>query len=225
MERENTERRPAENSVEYKSLATNTFYSFLLNYGSHFFTLVHSFLLARLIIDFYWDFLILARSYITIIVIITLFLPPGLNYALHYYIPRYLALNQKSKIKSLIKHAFIIKLLFLIPVFFISIFIFFIFNNAFALTLEDKISLLYLYSPLIFINSFNYILTAINRGFSRFNVLFGLLLVKNAIHISPLLIFLIFDYNINVEIIALIVVISSLIPFSPDRAPPPEIFL
>ncbi len=45
---------------EYKKLATNTFFSFLINYGSHFFTFIYSFLLARLITDDIWEFLIIA---------------------------------------------------------------------------------------------------------------------------------------------------------------------
>ena len=101
-------------SNEYKNFASNTFYSFLISYGSLFFMFVNSFLLARLISDESWGFLILAQSYITIIVIITSLLPPGLNYALNYYIPRYIVLKQESRIKSLIKNAIITKLAFLI---------------------------------------------------------------------------------------------------------------
>lgn len=213
MSSKNTEKPLINNDIKYKNLATNTFYSFLVYYGGHFFAFVHSFLLARLIIDIYWDYLILARSYITIIIIITMFLPPGLRFTLSYYIPRYLALNQKSKIKSLIKHSFIFKLIFLIPIFLISILIISIFSNIFALRLKEKVLLLYIFSPLILINSLNLLLDAINRGFSRFNYLFGLLILRNIIHIIPLLIFLIFDFNVKVEIIALIVVISLLVPF------------
>lgn len=201
------------NDRHYKKLASNTFYSFLINYGAHFFAFIQSFLLARLLTDIFWDSLIIARSITTLIIIITMFLPPGISYALNYYIPRYISMNQKSKIKSLIKHAFILKLLFLIPVFLISILIFLIFSDFFALNLNQKNTLLYVFSPLIFISSFNFLLDAVNRGFSKFNVIFGLLIIKNAINITPLLIFFIFDYNIKVELIAFIVVVSTLIPF------------
>ena len=200
-------------SNEYKNFASNTFYSFLIYYGSLFFMFVNSFLLARLISDESWGFLILAQSYITIIVIITSLLPPGLNYALNYYIPRYIVLKQGSKIKSLIKNAIITKLAFLIPVFIISILFIIFFANIFAINLEENISLLFILSPLIFINSFNFILDAINRGFSRFKFLFFLILIKNAIHISPLFFYYIFEYNISIGIIAFVVMICNVIPF------------
>lgn len=213
MEPEKQGKLPSESNTEYKNLATNTFYSFLINYGSHFFTLVYSFLLARLITDESWDFLILATSYITIIVIITSLLPPGLNYALNYYIPRYLALDQKYKIKSLIRSSLVAKLTLLIPIFTFSIIIFNVFQDLFVINLESKITLLYILSPLIIIHSLNRILESINRGFSRFNFNFLYLILKNALHILPLLFCYILDLSISIEVIALIVMISFLIPF------------
>ncbi|MFX1375585.1 MAG: oligosaccharide flippase family protein [Promethearchaeota archaeon] len=213
MDNEDSEIDLSKSNSEYKKFATNAFFSFLVNYGSHFFTLVYSFLTARLISDESWDFLFIATSYITIIAVIINFLPPGLEHALNYYIPRYLTLNQKSNIKSLIKNAFLIKLIFLIPILIISLIGFLFFTNIFSVNLENKISLLYLLFPLIITISSKYILDAINRGFSKFNFLIILLLVKNAIHIIPLLIYYILDIPISVEIIALIVMISSVIPF------------
>ncbi|MFX0028196.1 MAG: lipopolysaccharide biosynthesis protein [Candidatus Hermodarchaeota archaeon] len=213
MKNENSEIDLTKSSSEYKKFATNAFFSFLVNYGSHFFTFVYSFLLARLITDESWDFLIVATSYITIIAIVINFLPPGLEHALNYYIPRYLALNQKSKIKSLIKNAFLIKLIFMIPIVIISLIGFLLFADIFSVNLENKIILLYLLFPLIITNSSKYVLDAINRGFSQFNILIILLLIRNAIHVSPLLIYYLFDIPITVEIIALIVMISSIAPF------------
>lgn len=214
MSRENNSKEtPIQDNKEYKNLARNTFYSFLMNYGSHFFTLIISFLLARLITDINWQFLILALSYMAIITIVTSLLPPGQDYALNYYIPRYLALNQKSKIKSLIKNALIIKILFLIPVFIVSILFFYVFADFFAINLETKVILLYLLSPDIIINGITKILDAINRGFSRFKFLFILLLVKNTFHITPLFLYYFFEIDITVEIIALIYMFSYLIPF------------
>ena len=213
MVNNNHENNQLKNNKEYKRLATNTFYSYLINYGSFFFTLIYSFLLARLIINRTWDFLILATSYITIIGIIISLLPPGLNHALNYYIPRYLALNEKKKIKALIKNTLIIKSLFTIIILIISIVFFTIFEDLFAINLEDNVSILVILSPTIFFNSLGSLLDAINRGFSKFNFLFLILLIKNAFHICPLLIYYIFDININIDTIALIVMISSLIPF------------
>ncbi|MBA7629829.1 hypothetical protein ES703_37336 [subsurface metagenome] len=213
MEPSEAETELSDEHDEYKKLATNTFFSFLINYGSHFFTFIYSFLLARLITDDIWEFLIIATSFISILVLITALLPPGLNFALNYYIPRYLALNQKSMIKSLIKNAILTKLIFVIPVYILSIIAFSYLTDIFAITLSDKISLLYILSPLIIINSFNLVLTAINRGFSKFNFLFFLLIVRNVIHILPLLFYFLFDYSIEVEVIAMIVMFSSLVPF------------
>ena len=213
MEPSEAETESSNEHDEYKKLATNTFFSFLINYGSHFFTFIYSFLLARLITDQIWEFLIIATSFISIIVLITTLLPPGLNFALNYYIPRYIALNQKSMIKSLIKNAILTKMIFVIPVYIISIIAFSYLTDIFAITLSNKISLLYILSPLIIINSFNLILAAINRGFSKFNFLFSLLIIRNVIHILPLLFYFLFDYNIEVEVIAMIVMFSSLVPF------------
>ncbi|MFX1408973.1 MAG: lipopolysaccharide biosynthesis protein [Promethearchaeota archaeon] len=213
MDNENSDNKVLKADSEYKKFASNTFYSLLVNYGSHFATFVYSFLLARLITDESWGFLIIATSYITIIVNIIHFLPPGLNHALNYYIPRYLTLNQKAKIKSLVKNAFIIKLLFAIPILILSLLVFFIFANLFTVNLKNKVDLLFILFPLALTNSSKYILDAINRGFYRFHFLFILLIVRNIIHISPLLIYYLFDLSISVEIIAFIVMASSVVPF------------
>ena len=213
MEPKRGEELQSKNNAEYKNLASNTFYSFLINYGAFFFTFVYSFLLARLITDETWDSLILATSYITIIVIITSFLPPGLNLALNYYLPRYIALNQTSKIKSLIKHSFMLKISVVIPVIIISLISFLILSDFFSISLGNNFMLLYILSPLILLDSLNFLLNAINRGFSKFNILFLLVLLKNLFRIGPLLIIFLFDFNISVGFIALIVVIAMSIQF------------
>ncbi len=200
----------ARDNTEYRNLATNTFFSFMFNYSSLFFTFIYSFLLARLFTDALWGLLILATSYIIIIVTITSLLPPGLNFVLNYYIPRYLILNEKVKIKSLIRNSVIVKFSFLIPIFIISILLFNIFSYFFIDTL---VSLFFILSPLIFINNFNLIVLAINRSFNRFNYNFLFLVLKNCIHIIPLFIFFIYEINIEIEIAAWIVLISSIIPF------------
>lgn len=213
MEPKRGEKLQSKNNAEYKNLASNTFYSFLVNYGAFFFTFVYSFLLARLITDETWDSLILATSYITIIVIITSFLPPGLNLALNYYLPRYIALNQTSKIKSLIKHSFMLKISVVIPVIIINLISFPILSDFFSISLGNNFRLLYILSPLILLDSLNFLLNAINRGFSKFNILFLLVLLKNLFRIGPLLIIFLFDFSISVGFIALIVVIAMSIQF------------
>jgi len=213
MEKENSEKNQLGNKLEYRNLATNTFYSFLMNYGSHFFTLLYSFLLARLITDESWDFLILALSYVTIIVLITNFLPPGSNYALNYYIPRYLALNKKAKIKSLIKNGILAKLMFLLPIFIISILIFHFFGDIFAINLKEKISLFYILSPLIIFNSLQFSLNAINRGLNQYKYIFIFIMIREFLYIIPLLYFFILQINIEIELIAIFNLISVTVPF------------
>ncbi|MFX1316106.1 MAG: hypothetical protein ACFE9T_09605, partial [Promethearchaeota archaeon] len=83
----------------------------------------------------------------------------------------------------------------------------------FTVNLKNKVDLLFILFPLALTNSSKYILDAINRGFYRFHFLFVLLLIRNALHISPLLIYYLFDLSISVEIIAFIVMISSVVPF------------
>ncbi|MFX1311088.1 MAG: lipopolysaccharide biosynthesis protein [Promethearchaeota archaeon] len=213
MEKANSGNNELGNKLEYRNLATNTFYSFLMNYGSHFFTLLYSFLLARLITDENWDFLILALSYVTIIVLITNFLPPGSNYALNYYIPRYLALNKKAKIKSLIKNGILAKLMFLLPIFIISILIFHFFGDIFAINLKEKISLFYILSPLIIFNSLQFSLNAINRGLNQYNYIFIFIMIREFLYIIPLFYFFIFNFNIEIELVAVFNLISVTVPF------------
>ncbi|MFX1363503.1 MAG: oligosaccharide flippase family protein [Promethearchaeota archaeon] len=210
MENSDNKNKNSNGNSEYRNLATNTFFSFLFNYSSLFFTFIYSFLLARLFVDDIWGLLIMATSIIMILVTITSLLPPGLNFTLNYYIPRYFALNERSKVKSLIRNTIIIKLIFLFPIFIISILIFILFSNFLV---ETLVSLFFILSPCILINNMNNIVEAINRGFNKFNYNFLFLIVKNTIHIIPLIIFWINSIEIKIEIAAWIVLISSLIPF------------
>jgi len=198
---------------EHKLLAKNTFYSFFTSYGNLIFQIIISFLVARLISKEAWGFLILATSYVLIVTTISYFLPPALDYSLNYYIPRYISLNQKTKLKSFIKNAIFLKLLFLIPIFFISTFIFQIFSELFTIKLKDHTSLLYLLSPLIIIIGFNPILNAINRSFNMYKTVFLLLLISFSFQISALLICFLFIINVNIELLALIQIFTSIISF------------
>ena len=198
MENTENENQHSKGNTEYRTLATNTLFSFLFNYSSLFFTFVYSFLLARLFVDVVWGYLILATSYIMIVVIITSLLPPGLNFTLNYYIPRYFALYEKFKIKSLIRNTVLIKLTFLIPVFIVSVLAFLLFSNFLADTL---VTLFFILSPCILVNSLNYIVEAINRGFNKFNYNFLFLIVKNIIHIIPLIIFLFLELKLRSKLL------------------------
>jgi len=169
--------------------------------------------MARLISDVEWGYLILANTYILIILLILSFLPPGLGPSLNYYFPRYIVQNDINQLKSHIKYVIYIKVLFIIPVFFISIFIFVGFTDLFSITLQNHTNLLLLLSPIIIITGLDSILIFINKGLNLFKTVFILLLVRYAFNISAL-VFCIFVLNTaDLEVIALINVLSLLLPF------------
>ena len=205
----------ADSSVkrEVLTLARNSIYSFLNSYGTFFFSIITYFFMARLISDVEWGYLILANTYILIILLILSFLPPGLGPSLNYYFPRYLAQKDFSQLKSHIKYAIYIKVVFIIPVFLISVLIFVFFTNLFTITLQNHTNLLILLSPIIIISGLDSILIFINKGLNLFKTVFMLLLVKYIFNVSAL-IFCIFVLNtVDLEVIALINVLSLLFPF------------
>lgn len=198
---------------ENKIFVKNSFYSFLNVYSAYIFTIFSSFIIARLISPQLWGFLFLSISYINIISLILSLLPPGLNYSINYYIPRYLVLNQNTRIKSFIKNGLILKIIFIIPVFIISILFFKFFSNIFEINLNEYTHLLFLISPLIIINSLNLILNSINQSFNMFKLVFLLLLLGGIINISALIFCFLFLETVELEIIAFISLFSALIPF------------
>jgi len=198
---------------EVLTLARNSLYSFLNSYGTFIFSIITFFFMARLISDVEWGYLILANTYILIILLILSFLPPGLGPSLNYYFPRYIVQNDINQLKSHIKYVIYIKVLFIIPVFFISIFIFVGFTDLFSITLQNHTNLLLLLSPIIIITGLDSILIFINKGLNLFKTVFILLLVRYAFNISAL-VFCIFVLNTaDLEVIALINVLSLLLPF------------
>ncbi len=198
---------------DHRILVKNSLYSFLNSYGSFFFSLVTSFLLARLISKELWGFLIITLSYIAIFNIISSFFPPGLDATLNYHIPRYLALKEYSDLKYFIKKAIYLKLLFIGPLFLISLFLFFFFSQIFTTTLKDYTNLLIILSPLIVILSLNKVLASIYRGLNMFNVLFLLLLIRYCFNISALIFCFYFFNPLKIEIVAYINLLSFLFPF------------
>jgi len=118
-------------------------------------------------------------------------------------------ISRRNFIKNVIK----LKMVFLIPMFLISLLIFSVFADLFKISLKNKVSLLYILSPLIIIDSLTIIFYSINRGFNKFNYNFYFLLIKNAIHIIPLLIFFIYKITIDIEIAAWIVLLCEIAPF------------
>ena len=150
----NNKRRKKELSEVHKNLARNTFYSFFNNYSRYIFTLITSFITARIITPSLWGYLILALSYITLFSLILSFLPPSLGLSFHYYIPRYKSLNQYTKLKSFIKISLAIRSFFVLVIFIINLLVFRLFTDIIRLNLESYLSLIYILSPLI-IKQFN----------------------------------------------------------------------
>lgn len=198
---------------EILTLARNSLYSFLNSYGTFIFSIITFFFMARLISDVEWGYLILANTYILIILLILSFLPPGLGPSLNYYFPRYLVQNDFSQLKSHIKYVIYIKVVFIIPVFFISIMIFVFFTDIFTITLQNHTNLLLLLSPIIIITGLDSILIFINKGLNLFKTVFILLIVRYVFNISALMICIFVLNTVELEVIALINVLSLLLPF------------
>ena len=199
---------------DHRTLVRSSFYSFLSIYGNFFFNLIITFLIARLISPESWIILIIANSYILIITLILTFFPPGLQQTLRYYVPRYQSLNQTQNLKSLLKSAFITKMLFLIPIFIISLLIFNFFQNIFLLNLNpEDINLLFLLSPLIIINGLELYLNSFNEGLNNFKFIFLLLVLKNLLYIGLLISFFFITGNLGLENIAIFNVVSYAIAF------------
>ncbi len=211
---EKTDKNSEDFNEEYKNLAKNSFYSLLNQYSTFIYSIISSIFIARLISQDLWGLLIFATSFIMIIAIITFFLPPALEYSIIYYIPRYFISNQRTKLKSFIKKGLVIKSLILTIIFFFSIFIFQIIIELFNFSQKSKlISLIYILSPLVYIFGFRPILNSINQGFNNFKIIFILFVIKAFFNITALILIFLFVPGVQVELIALINVITELIPF------------
>jgi len=200
------------NRNEHRRFAKNAMYSLFNNYGIFIFQIIVSFFLARLISQDIWGIFILALTYINIISLILTFFPPALTFSINYYIPRYITLNKNYKLKSIIKVAFYIKALFSLIIFSVCLLIFSILNPFFSENLQNYTHILFLLSPLIIIIGLNSLLDSIYQGFSKYKLIFFLTLLKFSFNISALIICLLFGIK-SLEIIALIHLISYLIPF------------
>ncbi|MFX1311001.1 MAG: oligosaccharide flippase family protein [Promethearchaeota archaeon] len=197
---------------DHKILAKNSIYSFINTYLSYFSAMLSSFLMARLITQDDWGKLILALSYVGIASLILGFLPPGLGFSYNYYIPRYLALKQHMKLKSFVKLSLFLRFFSSIIVFIISFLIFLLFPGLFR-NLENKVHLILMLSPLIIIYALEKEFLDLNRSFNQFNIVFILVLIKNCINIGGLLFCFLFITDTKIEVIALIYLFTSIIPF------------
>ncbi len=199
-------------STDHRKFAKSAFYSLFNSYGIFIFQIIISFFMARLISKELWGFLLLAMSYINIVSLILSFFPPALTFSLNYYIPRYVTLNQNSKLKRMVKAGLYLKATFALITFFISLIIFYLMKPFFATYLLGYTNLLFLLSPLIFIMGLGTLLDSIYQGLFKYKLIFLLTLLKFSFYISALVICLIFGIT-NLELIALLNLLSYLIPF------------
>ena len=198
---------------QYKTLAKNTFFSIFNRYGTYIFSLITSFLLARMISKEIWGFLIIATSLIGIFTLIISFIPPGMLYSLHYYIPHYRAQNKMKIVRSFILKTFYIKIIVVMCVYIISLCLFLFFTNIFAINLKNYVILLYILSPVIIINGLQSFQNAVLMGFNLFKTVFILFLIQYIVNISPLLLYFLVFRTIDITVVAFINLFSSLIPF------------
>ena len=197
---------------QYKTLAKNVFISIFLSYGTYIFTLLTSFLLARMISREEWAILILATSIIGIFSIFVNFMPPGLIFSMNFYIPRYRAKNKQLKLRNFILKAFYIRIIIVSVIFFIAIIIFCLFESLYKVFLNNHIILLYILAPLIIIQNLDAFFITFLIGFNLFKTNFIFFLVKTVTKIVPLIVIFFLFRTIDIEAIALINLISLIIP-------------
>ncbi|MFW9783879.1 MAG: polysaccharide biosynthesis C-terminal domain-containing protein, partial [Candidatus Heimdallarchaeota archaeon] len=201
---------------EYKSLAKNSILSFIHSYSGFFLSIITSFIMARIISQITWGFLIIALSYVAIFTLTLTFLPPSLGLSFNYFIPRDRALKQNTKLKSFIKKSLIIRLFFVLATFLVSLLFMFLLIDIFSIEIGGYEYLLYLLSPLIIIQGIDQVFNDILRGFNLFTIVYYMLLVRNLIYIGGL-IFLFLNVNlVSLTNISIIFVLSNLIPFIID---------
>ena len=195
---------------EYQILAKNSLYSGLYNFSLVVYSMLYSFFIARLLSIDLWGVLILATSVNLLITQFTRLFPPSIERTLSYYVPKFHVLNQESNLKVFIRTSVILKLVFLIPLYFITILIFqFVLHNFFIYS-----GLILLLSPLIIFEGFNLMLNSINLGFNKANINFFLYLLRILLSLIALVSCFLFVTNVSVEFIALITIVSYLIPFA-----------
>jgi len=204
----------AENiSKDHKKFAVNTLFSIFNSYGIFIFQIIISFLLARLLSQELWGYLILATSIIFIISIVLTFFPPALTFSLNYYIPKYSVLNQNNKLKSIIKNALYLKIVFTLMIGILSYLIFFFYNSFFSFSLGTHTNLLLILAPLIITEGLSTILISIYQGFFKFKLILRLTIIRYSFNTLALIICLFTFDVVIIESIAFINMLSSLIPF------------
>lgn len=196
----------------YKTLVKNTLFSIFLSYGTFIVSLLTSYLFARMITRDEWGILILATSIIGIFSILVNFLPPGTLFAMNFYIPRYRANKELIKLKHFILNTFYLRILGIVIIFSIALIIFGIFNSNFAIFLNNHITLLYLLSLLIILSNLDIYFSAFLIGFNLFKTNLIFFIIKAFSNLIPLLFYFFIFNNITIETIALINIISLILP-------------
>ncbi|NHJ20056.1 MAG: hypothetical protein EAX91_03860 [Candidatus Lokiarchaeota archaeon] len=198
---------------EYKILAKNSIFSIINTYSSFIFSIITSYLIARLITSNIWSYLILSTSYITIFSLILTFLPPSLDQTFNYYVPKFRALKQFNMLKSFVQQSILLRLIFVLTTFVISIGIFIFFSDLFKINLGIYYPILLLLSPLLIIDGLGKILIALERAFNLFNVALYLMIIRYVLNIGALLFLTFYINTIQLSYIALTNLFSSLVPF------------
>jgi len=200
-------------SKDHRKFAVNTLFSIFNSYGIFIFLIIISFLLARLLSQELWGYLILATSIIFIISILLTFFPPALTFSLNYYIPKYLALNQNNKLKSIIKNALYLKIIFTLMIGILIFLIFFFYSSFFSYSLGTHTNLLLILAPIVITEGLSTILISIYQGFFKFKIILGLTIIRYSFNTLALIFCLFMIEVVMIESIAFINMLSSLIPF------------
>ena len=198
---------------DHKKFAVNALFSIFNSYGIFIYQIIISFLLARLLSQELWGYLILATSIIFIILIILTLFPPALTFSLNFYIPRYLALNQNNKLKSMIKNTLYLKLILTLMIGILSYLIFFFYSSFFSYSLGTHTNLLLILAPIIITEGLSTILISIFQGFFKFKIILWLTIIRHSFNTLALIFFLFMVDVVMIESIAFINMLSSLIPF------------
>jgi len=213
MSIKNNQKERKELTIEHKILFKNSFYSIIYSYANFFFSIITASLMARIISKDEWGFIILTLSLIGFFSVILIFLPPSLGLSMIYYVSQFKALNQNSKLRSFVRNGMILRFIFIIPIFFLSILIFTFFVELFKINLKEYFFLFYLLAPLIIVNGLSPILDDLLRSLNMFKTTIFLLILKNVIYIGGLFFLFIYREIIEVSYIAIVLIISSVVPF------------
>ncbi|MFX0059065.1 MAG: lipopolysaccharide biosynthesis protein, partial [Candidatus Heimdallarchaeota archaeon] len=140
------------------------------------------------------------------------FIPPGLIFAMNFYVPRYRAKKNINKLRSFIFKGAYLRIFSIFVFTLIGFLIFFVFNSFFNIYLGNHPNLLYLLLPLIPILSFETFIATIFVGFNLFKFYTVTLVLKTITNLSPLLWFFYGGVTVQIEHLAIINLLTALFP-------------